>query len=53
LEERSGIVHPSVAEPEVMAATEALGWSSRRMPDLARVVVLVGGGGLIGGVASR
>ena len=50
--EPESFIHP-FAEPEVMAGHGGLGLELiEDMPDLARVVVPVGGGGLIGGVAS-
>ena len=50
--EPESFIHP-FAEPEVMAGHGGLGLELiEDVPDLARVVVPVGGGGLIGGVAS-
>jgi threonine dehydratase len=50
--EPESFIHP-FAEPEVMAGHGGLGLELLEdVPDLARVVVPVGGGGLIGGVAS-
>ena len=50
--EPESFIHP-FAEPEVMAGHGGLGLELMEdMPDLARVVVPVGGGGLISGVAS-
>ena len=51
-EEPESFIHP-FAEPEVMAGHGGLGLELLEdVPDLARVVVPVGGGGLISGVAS-
>jgi threonine dehydratase len=50
--EPESFIHP-FAEPEVMAGHGGLGLELLEdVPDLARVLVPVGGGGLIGGVAS-
>jgi len=50
--EPESFIHP-FAEPEVMAGHGGLGLELLEdLPDLARVLVPVGGGGLIGGVAS-
>jgi threonine dehydratase len=50
--EPESFIHP-FAEPEVMAGHGGLGLELlEEVPDLARVLVPVGGGGLIGGVAS-
>jgi threonine dehydratase len=50
--EPESFIHP-FAEPEVMAGHGGLGLELLQdVPDLARVLVPVGGGGLIGGVAS-
>ena len=50
--EPESFIHP-FADPEVMAGHGGLGLELLEdVPDLARVVVPVGGGGLIGGVAS-
>ena len=50
--EPESFIHP-FAEPEVMAGHGGIGLELLEdVPDLARVVVPVGGGGLIGGVAS-
>jgi threonine dehydratase len=50
--EPESFIHP-FAEPEVMAGHGGVGLELLEdVPDLARVVVPVGGGGLIGGVAS-
>ena len=51
-EEPETFIHP-FAEPEVMAGHGGLGLELLEdVPDLERVVVPVGGGGLVGGVAS-
>jgi threonine dehydratase len=50
--EPESFIHP-FADPEVMAGHGGLGLElAEDVPDLARVIVPVGGGGLIGGVAS-
>jgi threonine dehydratase len=50
--EPESFIHP-FAEPEVMAGHGGLGLELLEdVPDLARIVVPLGGGGLIGGVAS-
>jgi threonine dehydratase len=50
--EPESFIHP-FADPEVMAGHGGIGLELLEdMPDLARVLVPVGGGGLIGGVAS-
>jgi threonine dehydratase len=50
--EPEAFIHP-FAEPEVMAGHGGMGLEiAEDVPDVARVVVPVGGGGLVGGVAS-
>lgn len=50
--EPEAFIHP-FAEPEVMAGHGGMGLEiAEDVPEVARVVVAVGGGGLIGGVAS-